>query len=183
MENEEWRVVPILRGEYEVSSFGNIRESSTKQPIKLTISTIGYPVFSVRGNLLSPPRPRNKRFPIYVHTCVALAFLQNLRNLNEVNHIDGDKTNNNVNNLEWCTHAENMKHAGKNGLCKGYGYKPVLQIKNGEVIAKFNSIASASRATGISQNAISNVINHRVTKAGGHYYRAGGFEWERSECT
>lgn len=181
MENEEWRVVPILRGEYEVSSFGNIRKASTKRLTKLTISTVGYPVFSVRGDLLDPPRPRSKRFPIYVHTCVALSFIPNPRNLREINHIDGNKANNKVSNLEWCTHAENMEHAGKRGLCKGYNHKPVVQIKDGEIVEEYNSIEDASRKTGINASLIGCVARQFVNKYGAHYYTAGGYEWKIKE--
>ena len=55
-------------------------------------------------------------YKIYVHRIVALAFIDNPFYRDEINHIDGDKTNNNVDNLEWCTHKENMDHAVKHGL-------------------------------------------------------------------
>jgi len=56
---------------------------------------------------------KGKPKSICIHRIVALTFKPNLKNLPEVNHIDGDKLNNSVENLEWCTRTENIKHAYK----------------------------------------------------------------------
>lgn len=175
--NEEWRVIPMFHGMYDVSSFGRIRRSDTKRLRKTPVAKNGYPVFSVYGDLFDPPKEK-KMYPVAVHVCVAKAFIPNPDNLPCINHADGSKTNNKVDNLEWCTQAENMRHAGMMGFCKGSNHKPVLQIKDGVVVAEYKSVGEASRQTGIHASAIGNVANHRVKKDGAHYYTAGGFEWE-----
>ena len=59
-----------------------------------------------------------KTFGMFIHRAVALAYIQNPENLPHINHKDGDPTNNNVNNLEWCDAAANARHAVANGLTK-----------------------------------------------------------------
>lgn len=176
--DEAWKTIPMYCGFYEASSIGRIRRSDTKAILKTPVGKNGYKVFSVRGGLLSPEKDNHRTFPVYVHRCVALAFLPNESETLVVNHKDGDKLNNCVENLEWCTQKNNMRHASSMGLCKGYGHKPVLQLKNGEVINRFASVGEAARTTGINPTSIGNVANHRIKKDGVRYLSAGGYRWE-----
>lgn len=95
---------------YEILSTGFIRSRKYKLPriLKAGTNNCGYKVvvFSIAG--------RTELF--LVHRVVALKFLDRVDGKNYVNHIDGNKSNNDVSNLEWCTHSYNVQHAYDTGL-------------------------------------------------------------------
>lgn len=114
---EEWRQIKDWEGIYEVSNLGNVKRvckaSGTKTGfIKPWISTTKYYVVSLTKN--------NTKKKYKVHRLVAQAFLMNQENKGDVNHIDNNRLNNNLSNLEWCTRKENMQHASRCGrMTKG----------------------------------------------------------------
>lgn len=129
------------------------------------------------GYLCVRVRPSGKIYK--VHRLVAMTFISNPDNKPQVNHIDGNKMNNCVNNLEWCSNRENVQHAWATGLCRArYGKNsrhktPVNQYDiNGNFIASYSTMREAAKATGTSENGISDVINKRQITS-------GGFIWEK----
>lgn len=108
--NEIWKEVEGFNGEYLISNLGNIKSNKNKKEIllKTTIDKCGY----IRVGL----RKEGKQYCYTIHRLVASAFIPNLENKKQVNHIDCNKRNNNVENLEWTTPSENIIHAWKNGL-------------------------------------------------------------------
>lgn len=97
-----------------------------------------------------------------VHRLVALAFLDNPNNLPEVNHKDENSLNNRVENLEWCDRQYNIEYS------KG---KAVKQYGDNGFIAKYKSVAYASKMTGINRQAIYNVLNGWSSTAGGYIWK------------
>ena len=149
---EEWKIIKDFEN-YSVSNFGNIKNIKTGNILKQNVHSNGYYVLNIK------PNGRNGTSKtLKVHREVAIAFIENLNNLPQVNHIDGNKLNNVVTNLEWCTASENMKHAYSIGLKDSRGersssskltnemVKEILdnpQIRNIEFAKKFNIDRSA----------------------------------------
>lgn len=122
MENEIWKSVVGYEGIYEVSNLGRVRSidryvnnKSGKQIRKGKLLKIHK---SYRGYLRVILSKECKIRYLFVHKLVAQAFIPNPNNYEQIDHLDGDKTNNNANNLEWVTPKENSNRAWKNGQAK-----------------------------------------------------------------
>ena len=125
MENEIWKDVEEFENLYEISNFGRLRNKP-----RMVNSLIGNRGFRVTTSKIKPTQDNGKgykqyyvqinkkRYIQYAHRLVAKYFLSNPDEKTEVNHIDGNKANNHVSNLEWNTKSENMQHAVLNNLCK-----------------------------------------------------------------
>lgn len=111
---EQWKDIADYEGLYQVSSLGRVKSlkdnkgKKREKILKQYLSNGNYLFVGLRKN--------NKRKNYRIHKLVANAFISNPLNKPCVNHIDGNKANNNINNLEWVTYSENMKHAFKSGL-------------------------------------------------------------------
>lgn len=103
-----WKDVVGYEGLYKVSEYGEIYGLKSKKILKQQETHRGYLCVNLYKN--------SKMKSIVVHRLVAIAFLPNPKDKPEVNHIDGNKQNNNLDNLEWSTRSENMIHAYKNDL-------------------------------------------------------------------
>lgn len=115
---------------------------------------------------------KNKR----VHRLLCESFLPNPLNKAHINHIDGNKLNNSLTNLEWNTPQENARHAVDTGLCDKRRQAQeiaVVQYEADEItkIAEYVSVHEAGRVTGISYQNINKVVK-------GHRPRAGGYHWK-----
>lgn len=178
---EEWRPIKGYEGYYEVSNLGKVRscertiinhrkEGITKSRIKEKIMTNLNHNGGYYFVVLSKERNIKRQL---LHRIVAMAFLPNPDNLPEVNHKDGNKKNNCVDNLEWVTRTENAIHAWEHGL--NSWQKRVIMMKDGVAIKEFRSATEAARQLGVkTASAISNV-------ACGNRKHAYGYEWKFKE--
>lgn len=107
---------------FEISPSGIIRNVKTKYIKSQYVSDTGYYMITISKN--------NKSKPYRVHRLLANNFIENPKKLKEVNHIDGNKLNNDLSNLEWVSRSGNMQHAFSTGLINNTG------VKNG--MAKLN---------------------------------------------
>lgn len=166
----QWKMV---NPNYSVSDDGRVRNEVTGRILKPVSMKNGYTAVCITY--------KGKRAMHCIHRLVAGAFLPEDPARLHVNHRDGCKTNNRLENLEWCTPAENLRHAIASGLNKSTQTsvekmnkatrKPVEQIclQSGEVIASFVSLSEARRSTGITS--IYDCISGRQSTAGGYGWR------------
>jgi NUMOD4 motif/HNH endonuclease len=108
---EEWKPITSLDGKFHVSSLGNVKNIKSGKVLKQRVNKKGYSQVALK------PNGRNGGdICLKVHREVAIAFIPNPEGKPTVNHIDGNKLNNQVSNLEWSTHSENIRHAYANKL-------------------------------------------------------------------
>ena len=180
MNEEIWKDVPF-DSNYKVSNYGRLFSKRTNKILKGELTEKGY----IRVALTE-----HKRY--LVHCIVARTFIPNPENKPQVNHIDSNRQNNNVKNLEWVTAKENIQHAVKNkrfenmGIInsermkksklylKGYPLanevtkKKVAQYdKKNNLLNVYESISDASRNTGITITSISYACNNKRKTGGG----------------
>ena len=185
---EIWKPVVGWENLYEVSNLGNIRTLHYKKPYLMhpTVDQKGY----MRISFVAPNTKKYKRYG--VHRVVAEAFIPNPEKLPQINHKDEDKTNNHIDNLEWCTGKYNCNYGKHNDKIRAsrvgmklsnshianlrkvrteIAGKAVIQLsQNGDVINRFNSISEASRCTGVSISSISHTCNGRSKMGCGYVW-------------
>lgn len=171
MIKEVWKDVSFDK-KYQISNLGNFKKRN--KVINGWIQNTGYKTVQIN----------NKKYSI--HRLVAEAFIPNPENKPQVNHIDGNKLNNNADNLEWCTCKENVQHAFNTGLMdNALKVIPLLKVRaktieqydlKGNYLNTFKGSIEAQnyvRSLGIKVNArnIRNVCEGKRNKAGGFYWR------------
>jgi uncharacterized FAD-dependent dehydrogenase len=171
---EMWKDIKDFEGLYQVSSLGNIKNIKTNRVFNGYIQNTGYPTVTLK----------NKKYSI--HRLVALAFIDNPLQKPQVNHIDSDRTNNKVENLEWCTHSENMQHAFKVGAMDNAIKKLIKNKIRAKKVAQYdlsdNLIAIHKGSVDITNKLKKEgiKISHRNVRkvCQGERHKAGGFVWK-----
>lgn len=132
MNKEEWKPIKDYEDLYEVSNTGKVRSLSRKVIVKNK-----YGAISTRPTIAKELKPQlrgsyymvwlcknGKPKQYYIHRLVAETFLNNIDNLRDINHKDENKLNNNVSNLEFCTHKYNMNYGNRNKIISMKASKP-----------------------------------------------------------
>ncbi len=158
---EEWRDVKGFESLYKVSNMGQVMNKHG-DIMHQANNGVGYLQVQLSKD------GKSKHF--YVHRIVANAFIENPENKPQINHKDGNKQNNNVDNLEWCTNRENSIHACTRSPRRKKGVVQ-LDAKTFQEIKKFQTIQQAERQTGIRHERISGACRETKHTAGGYLWR------------
>jgi len=193
-ENEVWKDIKGYEGLYQVSNFGRVKsverivtygdrhhtvkEKMKKPTLKKRRNKAGGKYVD-DGYLVVALYKNNKAKMEYVHRLVAEAFIPNPENKETVNHIDGNKQNNQVSNLEWSTYTENNYHAFETGLndidnALKAGLEKAMTVQqfdeNMNLIAEYPSMREAERKNNMANGSISKAIK-KGWKSHGYYWK------------
>lgn len=185
-QTEIWKEIKGFEGVYAISNHGNLKSFKVDKNGRILKNTHKNGWY-LTVNLQTTEKFETRR----IHRLVAEYFIPNPENKRQVNHIDGNKQNNHVENLEWVTPCENMAHAilmnpnilkGMNDYNKIIKPRPILQftINNSFICEHINS-NEASKNTGVCQRNILQVANKDEYKPGLTRKQAGGFIWKFKE--
>ena len=183
---EVWKDIQGYEGIYQVSTHGKVRSLSRQLHNKSGYFTSKEKMLKSRlsgrdekNKYLEVALYKNhKRQDVRVHRLVAKAFIPNPNSYPIINHKDGNKKNNNVNNLEWCTHKQNRQHAINNGLVKFYYGKQnkksrkIMQCDiDGNCIKVWFGVREIAKETGFNYGNIDRCLRGKRPTAYGYIWR------------
>lgn len=163
MSKEQWKPIPGFDG-YEASNMQRVRSVKSGKIMSLTINGSGYPTVGVTMN--------KKTFTVLAHRLIALAWIPNPLGKPQINHINGNRSDNRLENLEWCTQSENIQHAYDIGFKKPYkktekhlkiiglvASRPITvkNIATGEPLS-FTSMRECAKRFNVDESAISQAV-------------------------
>lgn len=179
---EIWKPIRGYEGLYEVSNTGKVKSlARTVETYNGWTRSFKERILTLHSSKITKRHPKpmyhvelwkeNKRKTFMIHRLVAQAFIPNPKGKPEVNHKDGDRNNNHISNLEWCTSSENSYHAYRTGLAKPKHAKPIRGInKVTGATVEFKSTEEAAREIKGNPDAIRSALKGRSKTSAGFYW-------------
>jgi hypothetical protein len=173
----EWKKSVFFPNNYDVSDSGLVRNKKTNKILKPATDKYGYLYYVLCVN--------GERRTVKAHRLVALTFISNTENKPTVNHKNGVRTDNRVQNLEWATHKEQAndpltyqhkcqvalkRDYRAMGMIRDFGRIKVDVYKGEKHIGRYNSLKAAAETLGISYSKASECLNKRRKNAGGYIF-------------
>lgn len=155
----KWRPIPGFEGKYEANTSGEIWSLFTNRALKPAINQNGYKHVSLCGK------------DFRVHRVIAKTFIPNPNNLRDVNHKNGIKTDNRVENLEWVSHSDNEIHKVYKLKTPGKLLKPMRRVFCLETGKTYESISAARRELDIKTQHIGEVCQGKISQTCGYHWR------------
>ena len=154
-EKEIWKDIEGYEGKYKISNFGNVYSCYINRNLKHSKTQDGYPYVILKAN--------GKQKIKLIHRLVAIHFIPNPNNLPIINHIDEDKSNYSIDNLEWCDNSYNVTYndASKKAAKKNSKYVYAYN-ENAELVHEYYSAREAARQLNYSNGCISACCNHNI---------------------
>lgn len=150
---EKWASIKNWEGLYEISSYGRVKNIKTNNILKGDANSCGY------RRVILYDKNRKQRF--FIHRLVAEVFIHNFEDKPQVNHIDGDKTNNRLDNLEWVSQSENEIHAIRNKLKGSWRGEFIVVFEDGK-IELWENQRDFARRINTSHTQVRNWLNNGV---------------------
>lgn len=152
---EMWLDIKDYEGHYQVSNTGKVRSLKTNRILKPRVSG-QYKYFSV--SLCKNGKPKD----FYIHRLVASHYIDNPENKYSVNHIDGNKMNNNVSNLEWATGTEQNNHAFRLGLKHSEHHSKLTREQVNEIRKTKGKLKDIAKIYGVSDGLVSMIRRNKI---------------------
>ena len=161
---EIWKDIKDYEGLYQVSNLGRVKRITTGRVLKPLKHADGYLMVKLSKNSIVYTKT--------VHRLVAEAFIPNPEHKSEINHIDENKTNNSLDNLEWMTRKENINHGTRTERMSKTQSIPIIatNIKTGES-KEFYGARECARQLGLTHGNITSVLKGRYKQTGGYTFK------------
>ena len=184
MEIEIWEDIPSYEGIYQASNLGNIRS------LDRYVNSRGNGEMLIRGRAMKSrldvrcyetirPSVRGKKLYLKVHRLVAQTFIPNPKNKPQINHINGIKKDNRIENLEWVTCKENIIHGFKTGLLSRKHLEKPIRISKDNISLEFGSVRDAAKYLGCVRHALVMVANENYNDKTIYGWKAEYIQKER----